>query len=245
MPKLRASTSSPHSGQSSLCLVWALLRYRLQYPCTYKTGFIVTFLTHALVTWNAVVKQMLVYIINVYLILNYVDPSYTSSDSVSAESDGKQQMLLRSPCQCHPTSFSTHHVSPDSCSTLLPQVPSHAMHVPSRSMYPPYQPHLTSAEPASVHHCQSTARSVEVAVPLQRYPSIVATRLLSLISWSLWLSAMLREYPILIQVIIPHSYLRLGLVSLCPPMFAAVDKVSSRSEASLEEPYVCLAPRSS
>ena len=60
-PKLSTSTSSPHLGRSSLCLVWASPRYRLQYLCTYNTGFIVTFLTHAPVTWNAGVKQMLVY----------------------------------------------------------------------------------------------------------------------------------------------------------------------------------------
>ncbi len=59
-PKLRASPSSPHLGRSSLCLVWASPRYRLQYLCTYDTGFIVIFLTHAPVTWNAGVKQMLV-----------------------------------------------------------------------------------------------------------------------------------------------------------------------------------------
>ena len=154
-------------------------------------------------------------------------------------------MSLFSPCQSDPTSFSTRHASPDSCSTLSPQVPSSAMPVPSRSMYPPCQPHLTSAEPAFVRHRQSTARTVEVAVPLRRYPSIVPTCPLSLIPWSLRLSATLREYPILIQVMIPHSYLHLGLASHCLPMFAAVDEVSSPSEASREEPYVCPAPRSS
>ncbi len=57
-PKLRASTSSPHCGQSSLRLVWVLLRYQLQYLCTYNIGFIVTFLTHAPVTWNAGVNRL-------------------------------------------------------------------------------------------------------------------------------------------------------------------------------------------
>ena len=85
-PKLRALTSSPHHGQSSLPLVWALLRYWLQYLGTYDTGFIIPFLTHARVTWNAGAKQMLVYIINVYSILNYADPSSTFSDIVSADS---------------------------------------------------------------------------------------------------------------------------------------------------------------
>jgi hypothetical protein len=89
-PKLRASTSSPYLGQSSLHLVWAQMRYRRQYVFTYDTGFIVTFLTHAPVTWKVGVKQMLVYIINVYLILNYADPSSTSSDIVSADSDGNE-----------------------------------------------------------------------------------------------------------------------------------------------------------
>jgi hypothetical protein len=70
-------------------LVWAQIRYQLQYLFTYDTGFIVTFLAHAPVTWKVSVKQMLVYIINVYLILNYVAPSSTSSDIVSADSDGK------------------------------------------------------------------------------------------------------------------------------------------------------------
>ena len=89
-PKLRASMSSPYLGRSSLHLVWAQMRYRRQYVFTYDTGFIVTFLTHTLVTWKVGVKQMLVYIINVYLILNYADPSSTSSDIVSADSDGKE-----------------------------------------------------------------------------------------------------------------------------------------------------------
>ncbi len=68
------------------------MRYRRQYAYvfTYDTGFIVTFLTHALVTWKVGVKQMLVYIINVYIILNYADPSSTSSDIISADSDGKE-----------------------------------------------------------------------------------------------------------------------------------------------------------
>ncbi len=48
------------------------------------------FLMHASVTWNAGVKQMLIYIINVYLILNYADPSSTSSDIISADSDGRE-----------------------------------------------------------------------------------------------------------------------------------------------------------
>ena len=66
------------------------MRYRRQYVFTYDTGFIVTFLTHALVTWKVGVKQMSVYIINIYLILNYADPSSTSSGIVSADSDGKE-----------------------------------------------------------------------------------------------------------------------------------------------------------
>ena len=74
-----------------------VLRYWLQYLGTYDTGFIVTFLTHAWVTWKAGVKQMLVYIINVYLILNYADPSSTSSDIVSADSDGKGTDVIAFP----------------------------------------------------------------------------------------------------------------------------------------------------
>ena len=86
-PKLRALASSPHRGRSSLLpLVWALLRYRLQYLGTYDTGFIIPFLTHARMTWNAGAKQMLVYIINICSILNYADPSPTFSDIVSADS---------------------------------------------------------------------------------------------------------------------------------------------------------------